>query len=87
MIYDDQSRRYAISRLSRKRAYRHQVTNYVGVNAVLIGIWALTGFGYFWPIYPILGWGIALVIQGWKLTHPLRHSFTEEEINREIERI
>lgn len=70
MIYDDQSRRYAISRLSRKRAYRHQVTNYVGVNAVLIGIWALTGFGYFWPIYPLLGWGIALVIQGWKLTHP-----------------
>jgi hypothetical protein len=25
------------------------------------------------------------LIQGWKITHPHRHSFSEEEINREIE--
>ena len=85
MTFDDQSRRYAISRLSRKKAYRHQVINYLWVNALLIVVWALTGFGSFWPIYPIFGWGVALLIQGWKITHPHRHSFSEEEINREIE--
>ena len=85
MNHNDEARRLAVSRLSRKRAYRHQVTNYCGVNAILIGVWAFTGFGFFWPIYPIFGWGIALVIQGWKLTHPHRHSFTEEEINKEME--
>ena len=85
MTNDDQSRRHAISRLSRKKAYRHQVINYLWVNALLIVVWALTGFGSFWPIYPIFGWGVALLIQGWKITHPHRHSFSEEEINREIE--
>ena len=85
MTFDDQSRRHAISRLSRKKAYRHQVINYLWVNALLIVVWALTGFGSFWPIYPIFGWGVALLIQGWQITHPHRHSFSEEEINREIE--
>jgi class 3 adenylate cyclase len=27
---------------------------------MLIGIWAASGGGYFWPIWPILGWGIGL---------------------------
>ena len=85
MTIDEESRRHAISRLSRKRAYRHQVINYLWVNGLLIVVWALTGFGSFWPIYPIFGWGVALLIQGWKITHPHRHSFSEEEINREIE--
>ena len=85
MTIDDQSRRHAISRLSRKKDYRHQVINYLWVNALLIVVWALTGFGSFWPIYPIFGWGVALLIQGWKITHPHRNSFSEEEINREIE--
>jgi class 3 adenylate cyclase len=33
---------------------------YVLVNVVLIGIWAASGAGYFWPIWPILGWGIGV---------------------------
>jgi len=27
---------------------------------MLVGIWAASGGGYFWPIWPILGWGIGL---------------------------
>jgi hypothetical protein len=26
-----------------------------------VALWALTGMGYFWPVWPILGWGIAVV--------------------------
>ena len=33
---------------------------FVIVNVMLIGIWAASGGGYFWPIWPILGWGIGL---------------------------
>ena len=87
MTSNEDSRRHAISRLSRKRAYRHQVINYLWVNGLLIVVWALTGFGFFWPIYPLLGWGAALLIQRCKMTHPHRHSFSEEEIYREIERL
>jgi class 3 adenylate cyclase len=27
---------------------------------MLIGIWAASGAGYFWPIWPMLGWGIGV---------------------------
>ena len=33
---------------------------YVVVNVMLIGIWVASGGGYFWPIWPILGWGIGV---------------------------
>jgi hypothetical protein len=38
---------------------------YVLVNLFLIGVWAMTsGFGYFWPVWPIMGWGLALGVHG-----------------------
>jgi class 3 adenylate cyclase len=36
------------------------LTIYVVVNVMLIGIWAASGAGYFWPIWPIMGWGIGV---------------------------
>ncbi len=36
------------------------LTAYVLTNAFLVGTWALTGHGFFWPFFPIAGWGIAL---------------------------
>jgi len=31
---------------------------FVAVSVLLVAIWALTGAGYFWPVWPILGWGL-----------------------------
>jgi class 3 adenylate cyclase len=39
---------------------RIHFTTYLLVNLLLIGIWAAAGGGYFWPIWPILGWGIGV---------------------------
>jgi class 3 adenylate cyclase len=39
---------------------RIHATVYVLVNVMLIAIWAASGGGYFWPIWPLLGWGIGL---------------------------
>lgn len=39
---------------------RIHATVYVVVNVMLIAIWAASGGGYFWPIWPILGWGIGV---------------------------
>jgi hypothetical protein len=39
-------------------------THLVSYLAVIVGlwlIWALTGAGYPWPIWPMLGWGIGLL--------------------------
>ena len=38
-----------------------------GIFAVFfIVLWATTGAGYFWPMWPILGWGIGVAISGVK---------------------
>ena len=39
---------------------RIHATTYLLVNLMLIAIWAAAGGGYFWPIWPILGWGIGV---------------------------
>src|SRR3954451_7590931 len=39
---------------------RIHFTTYLLVNLLLIAIWAAAGGGYFWPIWPILGWGIGV---------------------------
>ena len=40
---------------------------------LLVAIWALTGAGYFWPIWPMLGWGIGVVAdRGGRLRGPCR---------------
>jgi hypothetical protein len=46
---------------------------YVLVNLFLVGVWLATGAHYFWPIWPIMGWGLALALQGW-FTYGLRRS-------------
>jgi Domain of unknown function (DUF1707)/2TM domain len=52
----------ATPRRERRRLWDSEhVRLYVGVSIMLVAIWALTGAGYFWPIWPILGWGIGVV--------------------------
>jgi hypothetical protein len=34
---------------------------YLWTSLTIIAIWAATGTGYFWPLWPILGWGIGVV--------------------------
>jgi class 3 adenylate cyclase len=43
-----------------RQGFRIHLTVYVLVNLLLIGIWAASGGGYFWPIWPILGWGMGI---------------------------
>ena len=45
---------------------------YVAVMLLLVGIWALTGAGYFWPIWPMLGWGIGVLADAGRLRGPCR---------------
>jgi hypothetical protein len=43
-----------------QREFRDHLRSYLAVMALLVAIWALTGMGYFWPIWPALGWGIGV---------------------------
>ena len=45
-------------------ALAERAGSYVGVMVILIIIWAVTGAGYPWFIWPAIGWGLALVTTG-----------------------
>ena len=48
----------------RRRIFWLHVSIYVMTNVFLIVIWALTGGGFPWFVFPIFGWGIGLVAHG-----------------------
>jgi DUF1707 SHOCT-like domain len=43
---------------------------FVLTSVLLVAIWALTGAGYFWPVWPILGWGLFVLPPGRWLGFP-----------------
>ena len=58
---EDDLHRLAIRRADMRLAFRSHLMSYVVVNAGLTAIYVATSFGhYFWPIWPMLGWGIGL---------------------------
>jgi hypothetical protein len=79
------SREEAIQRLKSKRDFRMHVLMYVLVNALLIVIWAVSGAGFFWPLFVLGGWGIGVAANAWEVYG--RGPITEEEIRREQERL
>jgi Domain of unknown function (DUF1707)/2TM domain len=44
--------------------FRSHLRTFLAVQLLLVAIWALTGMGYFWPVWPFLGWGIGLLAHG-----------------------
>jgi hypothetical protein len=82
---EDDLRERAVQRLKRKRDFKSHVFIYLTVNAMLVVIWAVTGSGFFWPIFPIIGWGIAVGANAWDVYG--RKPITEDEIRREADRL
>jgi hypothetical protein len=84
-VDDVELRDRAVRRLRKKSDFRTHVMIYLTVNAVLVAIWATTGHGYFWPIFPILGWGIGVVANAWDVYR--RDGFSEDRVRREMDRL
>jgi 2TM domain-containing protein len=80
-------RERAEQRVKARRDFKTHVVMYVLVNAMLVVIWAVTSDDgdLFWPIFPILGWGIGLAANAWDVYG--RKPITEAEIQREADRL
>lgn len=77
-------RRLARKRVVARRDFTSHLVTYVVVNAFLIGIWAITGAGYFWPVWVLGGWGIGLALHAWEVFG--RRDVTEADVDRELQR-
>ncbi len=82
---DEQRREVAIKRIKDKEGFRIHLISYLAVNGMLVIIWALTGAGYFWPIWLIGLWGIGLVINAY-VVYAAR-PVTEDQIQKEMKNL
>lgn len=79
-----EARAEALKRVRARRDLSAHAVTYLVVNAFLLGIWWVTGHGYFWPGWVLGGWGIGLVMNAWDVLG--RRPITEEDIQREMHR-
>ena len=78
-------RERAVQQLRKRRDFRGHVLIYLLVNAFLVVIWAVTDIhGFFWPVFPIGGWGIGVVMNAWDVYW--RPEITEQDIQHELDR-
>jgi len=50
--------------IRRRRVFLLHLSIYTMTNIFLVIVWALTGAGYPWWLFPLFGWGIGLVAHG-----------------------
>jgi uncharacterized ion transporter superfamily protein YfcC len=79
------TRQQALARVKNRRDFGAHLVAYVVINAFLIMIWAVTGAGYFWPVWILAGWGAGLVMHAW--TAFIQRPITEADIDAELRRL
>ena len=82
---DESLRERAVKRLRQKSEFKAHLISYLLVNGFLVVLWAtLAGGGFFWPMFPIAGWGIGVFFHGWDV---YRAEPSEDQIRKEMQRL
>lgn len=82
---DTDLRARAVARLRKRRDFRNHLFVYVVVNSAFVVMWLFLGGGFFWPIFPILGWGIGVIFHAQDVYG--NREISEEDIRDEMTRI
>ena len=85
-VTDDERelRARAVKRLEDRRGLMAHCLAYLSVNLLLVAIWYVTGAAFFWPVFPIFGWGIGLAFHAWDVLWP---AAGERQIRAEMDRL
>lgn len=80
-----QLRQHAIHRIRARQHFAMHLLFFLVMGVFFVTMWARSGATFFWPVWPLLGWGIgiashALHVFGW--ARPI----SEDRIQREIHR-
>jgi hypothetical protein len=84
-VAEQELREQAIQRLKKRSDFGVHLLVYLLVNGFLVAIWAFAGAGFFWPVFPLFGWGIGLVFNAWDVYW--RKPLSEDRIRREMARM
>ena len=80
---DDSLRELAVASLKKKAGFKRTAVTFVIIWVLLIVIWAVTGQGYFWPIWVIFGLGIATIFSAWSAYGPRDKAPSQSKIEEE----
>ena len=80
----EERRQQAIRRIRAKREFQVHFAVYLAVNALLVVIWAMTSAESFWPIWPLLGWGIGVAAHAASV-YFRPAEISEAQIDRELQ--
>ena len=81
---DEQLRERAVERLKKRSEFWAHLAAYVLINALIVVVWFAVGGGFFWPVFPLAGWGIGLFFHAWDT---FRRPYSEDRIRREMDRL
>jgi hypothetical protein len=85
-VTDDTLRDRAIKQLKKRRDLGAHALVFLLVNSFIVAIWFVTNDGgFFWPIFPIGGWGIGLAMNAYDVYRG--DDFDERHIEREMRRL
>jgi hypothetical protein len=83
----DLERKTALKRIELKRAFWRYVAWWLLVSAGMVVIWLLSGRGYFWPIWVLLGMGVGVLAVGFGIFGPKGSAPSEAQIERQIDKM
>ena len=70
------------TQLQRWRDFTSHLIAYLVINTAFAVIWAIAGRGFFWPVFPLVGWGIGLSSQHFNVV--LRGQITDADVRRKL---
>ena len=77
------ARHLAEKRIQKRRNLQGGFVAYIVFTAFFVGVWALTGGGYSWPVWVLGGWGVAMTLGMWD---HFRGPITEDDVDEELRR-
>jgi Flp pilus assembly protein TadB len=80
---DTQARKAAEERLQQQAGFKKMIGGFLLLIVLAVVIWALTGQGYFWPAWMILGLAVATVATAWSAYGPRQKGPSQSEIEAE----
>ena len=87
MTTDAELRKRAIARLHQRTAFWRALGMFVIGNILMVVIWAVSGRGYFWPVWTIVGGLFALAPMAWHTFGPQSTGPTDAQIEAEMDRL
>jgi hypothetical protein len=82
----DEQRTIALDRLKRRADFKNYLFIWLGVTLLVSVVWALDGFGYYWPWFVIFGMGIGAFVSALRAYGPGARIVTERDIDAELAR-